>query len=101
MAFRGYALWNSNYAIGPWKALLIVTFIFILEHIAGGMTAGQAIAGAGAGALLFGIAALRTKGLALPIGLHAAWNFGQWLLGFKDEPGLWHAIIQKGFEKKC
>ena len=48
------------------------------------------------GSLLFGMAALATRGLALPIGLHAAWNFGQWIIGEKESSGLWKPIIPGG-----
>ena len=100
LAFRGYALRSLDYAIGSWKAQLIIAVIFSLEHLAGGYTFLQAFAGAGTGALLFGIAALKSKGIALPVGLHAAWNFGQWLIGFKNEPGIWQVMIEKGDESK-
>ena len=69
-----------------------------LKFIAGGMTWVQAFSGAGTGALLFGFAALKTKGIALPIGLHMAWNFGQWCFGFKKESGIFHGFADKGFE---
>ncbi|HJP63657.1 MAG TPA: hypothetical protein VJ844_09460, partial [Mucilaginibacter sp.] len=46
---------------------------------------------------LFGYAALKTKGLALPLGLHSAWNFGQWMLGFKGGPGIWQAVTVSAF----
>ena len=98
VAFRGYPLFSLNRAAGHWFALLVVGIIFIAEHIAGGMSVGAAIWGSGAGSLLFGFAALKTKGLALPIGLHSAWNFGQWAFGFKNETGPFHIIIEKGYE---
>ena len=72
--------------------------MFSLEHVAGGMTWIQAFLGAGTGALLFGFAALKTNGIALPVGLHTAWNFGQWCLGFKKETGLLHGIAEQGFK---
>jgi membrane protease YdiL (CAAX protease family) len=98
LAFRGYPLFSLNYRFGLWTAQLIILVIFSLEHVAGGMTWIEAFLGAGTGALLFGFAALRTNGIALPIGLHAAWNFGQWCLGFKKETGLLHGVAEKGFE---
>ena len=85
IAFRGYPLRSLNYVIGPWWAQLIIAIIFSIEHIVGGMSWIHAFLGSGIGAILFGIAALKTKGIALPIGLHAAWNFGQWCMGFKNE----------------
>ena len=98
LAFRGYPLFSLNLRFGLWTAQIIILIIFSLEHVAGGMTWLQAFLGAGTGALLFGFAALKTNGIALPIGLHAAWNFGQWCLGFKKETGLFHGIVEKGFE---
>ena len=100
IAFRGYPLFSLNRSAGPWIALLVVGIIFIVEHIAGGMGVWAAIWGSGAGSLLFGIAALKTKGLALPIGLHSAWNFGQWILGFKNEAGPFTTIIEKGYKDR-
>lgn len=98
LAFRGYPLFSLNHTFGLWPAQFIIFIIFSIEHVAGGMTWPQAFIGPGTGALLFGLAALRTKGIAVPIGIHTAWNFGQWCLGFKKEPGIFHSIIDKGFE---
>jgi membrane protease YdiL (CAAX protease family) len=98
LAFRGYPLFSLYYTVGLWIAQFIMLVLFSLEHIAGGMTWVQAFAGVGMGALLFGFAALKTKGIALPIGLHTAWNFGQWCFGFKKEPGIFYGIAHKGFE---
>ena len=100
IAFRGYALRSLSYKIDPWKAQLIIAVIFALEHMAGGFTWQQAFFGSGVGAILFGLAALRTKGIALPVGLHAAWNFGQWCFGLKNIPGIWQVSVGKGFEEK-
>ncbi|TKK67703.1 CPBP family intramembrane metalloprotease [Ilyomonas limi] len=98
LAFRGYPLFSLNYSFGLWASQFIILVIFSLEHIVGGMTWVQAFLGAGTGALLFGFAALKAKGIALPFGLHAAWNFGQWCFGFKKESGIFHGIADKGYE---
>ena len=98
LAFRGYPLFSLNYSFGLWTSQLIIFVIFSLEHVAGGMTWTEAFIGAGTGAILFGFAALRTNGIALPFGLHAAWNFGQWCFGFKKETGLLHGVAERGFE---
>jgi membrane protease YdiL (CAAX protease family) len=98
LSFRGYPLRSLSCTLGAWKAQAIIVVIFALEHVAGGYSWTQALLGAATGAILFGIAALKTNGIALPIGLHAAWNFGQWCLGFKNEPGIFKATIAKGFE---
>ena len=44
-----------------------MVIIFILEHILGGTPIGMSIIGVGLGGVLFSIAALKTKGLALPL----------------------------------
>lgn len=98
VAFRAYPLRALNYAEGPFIAQVIIALVFIIEHKIGGMTWLQAIIGPGIGALFFGTAALKTKGLALPIGLHTAWNFMQWSLGFKPETGVYQIKVEKGFE---
>lgn len=99
-AFHGYPLRSLDRAIGPWSAQLIIAFVFAVEHVAGGMTWLQAFWGAAVGSLFFGLVALTTRGLAMSIGLHGAWDFAQWLLGYKDFSGLWHPIIEKGFEHR-
>lgn len=98
LVFRSYPLRALDKALGSVAALSIMVVIFIFEHIASGMNWGMAIIGSGLGGLLFGLAALRTKGLALPLGLHFAWNFGQWSTGFKNEIGILKAGIEKGHE---
>ena len=92
LAFHGYPLRRLNSTFGLWIAQLIVAVVFALEHVAGGSTWGQAFLGAGVGSLLFGMAAIATGGVALPIGLHAAWNFGDWMRGGKPSVGLWHPV---------
>jgi len=74
----------------------IVALVFALEHRVGGYSWSNAVFGAFVGSLLFGMASLATRGLALPIGLHAAWNFGQWIIGEKESPGLWKPAIPGG-----
>ena len=82
----------SQLAFGLWAAQFIVALIFALEHVAGGSPWMQALFGAAVGSLLFGMAAIATRGLAVPIGLHAAWNFGDWLHGGKASGGVWRPI---------
>jgi len=60
----------------------------------------QAILGSGTGAILFGIAAIKTKGIALSAGIHTAWNFVQWGAGSKNDSGVLHVIVEKGYESK-
>jgi hypothetical protein len=99
LAFRGYPLRRLDSCFGAWTAQFVVAFVFAMEHVAGGATWTNAILGAFVGSLLFGMAALVTRGLALPIGLHAAWNFGQWALGEKESAGIWRPIVEQGYTR--
>lgn len=99
LVFRSYALTRLKVSLGPVAGLFFIIVIFILEHVAAGMPPGMAIIGSGTGGLLFGYAALKTKGLALPLGLHSAWNFGQWMLGFKGGAGIWQAETDHAFTR--
>jgi membrane protease YdiL (CAAX protease family) len=97
LAFRGYPLRRLDNCFGVWSAQFIVALVFATEHVAGGSTWTNAILGAFVGSLLFGMAALAMRGLAVPIGLHAAWNFGQWILGEKETSGLWRPVVEQGY----
>ncbi len=93
IGFRGLPFFRLQKTYNLWLAQGIVAVAFALYHIAGGFPLIPAILGTGVGSLLFGMAAMASKELALPTGLHAAWNIGGWALGEKDFPGLWNIII--------
>lgn len=95
IAFRGYPLRTLLPTFGAAGAQLMVMAVFVAEHRLGGATWSNAIVGSGLGALVFGMAALATRGIALPLGLHAAWNFGDWMRGGKGGHGLWTMHIEK------
>jgi hypothetical protein len=101
LAFHGYPLQRLKSFFGLWGAQLIVAFVFALEHVLGGSTWGLALLGAGVGSLLFGMAAIATRGLALPIGLHAAWNIGDWMRGGKGSVGFWKPVVEDGFKERA
>lgn len=94
LAFRGYPLQMLSKRFGAWPALFLMALLFAAEHALGGWTWWQALFGSGVGALLFGAAAVRTQGLAVPIGLHAAWNFGDRMLSGKGTDGLWRPVAE-------
>lgn len=87
LAFRGYPLRLLVATGGPWLAQCVMAALFIVEHRLGGSSWASAVVGAGLGALVFGAAALVGRGLALPLGLHVAWNVGDWARGGKG--GWW------------
>jgi membrane protease YdiL (CAAX protease family) len=96
LAFRGYLFFRLNSVWGMLPAFLCMILIFGLEHFAAGWTPGRALGTIG-GAVLFGVAAFATRGLAVPIGLHAAFNFGQWALGLKEAPGILQPLVDVGY----
>jgi membrane protease YdiL (CAAX protease family) len=100
LAFHGYPLRRLDWFFGPYVAQLFVATVFALEHVAGGVSWTNAFLGAAAGSLLFGMASLATRGLAVPIGIHAAWNFGSWVLGGKEASGLWNVVIEQEFRDR-
>ena len=95
LAFRGYPLRLVNRRFGVWPAQLFIAMMFALEHKLAGATWVDAFLGSGVGSLLFGMAAIATRGLAVPIGVHAAWNLGHWALGLKGSPGIWRAVVDE------
>lgn len=97
LAFRGYPLRRLASTVGVWIAQFTVIVAFVLEHRLGGFSWTTALLGVSAGALLFGVAAIATRGLAVPIGLHAGFNFGQWVIGEKEKAGLWRPVIDESF----
>lgn len=101
LAFHGYPLRRLTPLFGLWISQFIVALVFGLEHVAGGSTWVQALLGASVGSLLFGMASIATRGLAVPIGLHAAWNFGDWMHGGKDSSGLWRPVGVEGLRERA
>ena len=88
LAFHGYPLRRLQQMYGVGAAQLLIAAVFALEHLAGGWSYQQALWGAFVGSLLFGMASIATRGLAVPIGVHAAWNFGDWLRGNRAAPAI-------------
>jgi membrane protease YdiL (CAAX protease family) len=98
LAFHGYPLRRLQPVLGIWPAQAMIAVVFAIEHMTGGWSYSQALWGAATGSLLFGMASIATRGLAVPIGIHAAWNFGDWIRGNRADIGVWRPEIQTGFE---
>lgn len=85
--FRGFVFQRMLDGIGVWPAQIAMASLFALAHWGSpameGSTAIAATLDLFLGALLLGVAYLRTRSLALPVGLHLGWNWGQgYLFGF-------------------
>ena len=92
LLFRGFVFQRLVDGIGAPAALLLAASLFTVAHWGNpgmeGSTLVVATLDNGLGAILLGLAWLRTGSLALPIGIHFGWNWtqGSWL-GF-DVSGL-------------
>jgi len=92
LLFRGFVLQRLMDGIGAWPALLAMSVLFALAHWGNpgmqGATLAWATLDTALAAILLGLAYLRTRSLALPIGMHFGWNWMQGsVLGF-DVSGL-------------
>lgn len=85
--FRGFIFQRLLDGVGVWLAQIAVAALFVVahEHSPGMQGTTQIVASADLflGAVMLGLVYLRTRSLALPIGLHLGWNWAQGsLLGF-------------------
>lgn len=92
LGFRGYALRRLTARTGPWPAVCLTAVAFGLSHLSYGWDLRTIALGVVPGGLLWGMSAIATRGLAVPIGLHAAWNFASWSAGSRAETGLLRMI---------
>jgi membrane protease YdiL (CAAX protease family) len=91
LLFRGYAFQRLTQAVGAWPGILISAVLFGLYHLAGsgmwGIGAFYRAAMPALGGVVFGWLAVRTRGLALPIGLHLGGNWVQAaVFSFRAQP---------------
>lgn len=89
LAFRSYPLWVSTEALGRWPAQAFIALAFALLHVAYGWSLTTVAFGVLPSGLLFGMAAIASRGLALPFGIHAGLNLGRWLTSETDGAGPW------------
>lgn len=81
IAFRGYPFAQLHRQYGLWLAQVTTALAFAVYHILMGWPLVMALLGPGTWAFVFGIAAARTGGIALPTGIHFGLNVAQALVG--------------------
>lgn len=81
VAFRSYPLVRLLNSIGPRTSIYCTSFFFALYH---GLQPAQLL-GPGVWGVLFGVAALASRGIALPLGIHFGLNWMQSLFGMKTQ----------------
>jgi len=90
LAFRAYPLEILKNKIGVAPAIGITSILFALYHLANGWTFASAFLGPAIWGLLFGLAAIYSKGIAMPTGIHYAANLTTSALGDKNtSSSLW------------
>jgi uncharacterized protein len=89
LGFRAYILRTLIPVLGVWPTQLAVAALFGLWHLVFGWPWQTVLMGVVPSGLLFGVMVVRSNGLAMPIGLHAALNIGLWSVGAKETPGAW------------
>jgi len=101
--FRGFIFQRLLDGIGIWPAQLALAALFAFSHWGNpGMQGSTEIVASldlFLAAVMLGLAYLRTRSLALPVGLHLGWNWAQGqLLGFGvsgyDQAGWWRPVFQ-------
>jgi len=101
--FRGFVFQRLVAGVGPWVALIATGLLFATGHWDNPGMQGATLAWATVelflGAVLLGLAYLRTRSLAMPVGIHLGWNWtlGH-LLGFDvsgfGQTGWFHPLLQ-------
>jgi len=90
IAFRSYSLVRLNQVFGLRISLLIIAFAFALYHISMGWSVYVAFGGPFVWSFVFGLAAVWSRGIALPAGIHISVNILQTILGLHGNKGvLW------------
>jgi uncharacterized protein len=74
LGFRAYPLEILKAKLGIRLSILITSVLFALYHIANGWTVASSFYGPGVWGLVFGLAAIYSKGIAMPTGIHYAAN---------------------------
>lgn len=98
VAFRSYPFLKLHNIFGLRITQIIVAVAFALYHYATGWSIENAFFGPGVWAFTFGLAAIYSKGIAVPTGIHVGLNFSQQIIGLKN--GMGDSIWILDFESK-
>ena len=84
LVFRAYAFIKLYKHFGLRITQVVMAILFAFYHDLSGVTFFQQLMGPGVWALIFGVAAVWSDGIAFPIGLHAGLNVVLGILGLKQ-----------------
>jgi len=98
IAFRSYPFIKLEKAFSARLTQIIVAIAFALYHVVAGWNIQLAFLGPGIWAFVFGLAAMRSGGAAVPTGIHVALNSLQPLMGLKagSYASLWMLDFKPG-----
>ena len=101
LTFRGYPFQRAVASLGARSAVLLFALLFAVIHLPNpGLNGGTfvlAVANLFLASVMLSLCWLRTRSLALPIGVHLGWNAMQTCLGFASSGnpshGLWMPVL--------
>jgi len=93
LGFRGYPLRTLVSVFDERIGVLVVSILFAASHILFGWPWQAVLLGVLPSGLLFGVAAVVSGGLAMPVGVHMALNVAQWIAGEKERPGFFTVVL--------
>lgn len=90
VGFRAYPLVIIKDKVGIRASIVTTSILFALYHIPNGWTVSGAFMGPGIWGLIFGLAAIYSKGISMPTGLHYGVNLTTAAFGASDNsPNIW------------
>jgi uncharacterized protein len=90
LGFRAYPLEIQKDKVGIRLSIIITSVLFALYHIVNGWSIASSFYGPAVWGLIFGLAAIYSKGIAMPTGIHYAANLTDSAFGGKNTTGsLW------------
>jgi membrane protease YdiL (CAAX protease family) len=96
VGFRAYPLLLLKDKLGIRMSIIITSILFALYHIMNGWTLAGSFLGPGICGIVFGLAAIYSKGIAMPTGIHYAFNLTTDAFGTTDKSfNIW-IVTQKG-----
>lgn len=96
LGFRAYPLEILKDSMGIWLSILITSLLFALYHIGNGWSVASSFYGPAVWGLVFGLAAVCSKGIAVPTGIHYAANLTTSALGAKNTAASIWIVTQPG-----
>jgi hypothetical protein len=98
LLFRGYPMQVLMKGIGPWGAIMLLSFAFGLVHRDNEGATTLSVLNTVLAGVLLSLAYLKTRSLWLPFGIHVGWNVGlAVILGFPvsgvETASLWTTTV--------